>query len=86
MFVHLLSEEGRLIAQHDSPPAGGMRPLTGWIEGEYITDAHLLQWSGPPYSGSAAIEVGIYDPATGARLLTPLGDSRVLLPDVILVR
>jgi hypothetical protein len=86
VFVHLLDGTGRLIAQHDGVPDGGGRPISGWIEGEYIRDVHTLLWLGAPYSGSAIVEVGIYDPVTGARLLTPRGDSFILLQDEITVR
>jgi 4-amino-4-deoxy-L-arabinose transferase-like glycosyltransferase len=86
VFVHLLNAEGRLIAQHDSQPAGGSRPTTGWVEGEYIADHHALQWVDAGYTGPAEIEIGLYDPATGQRLLLPNGDSRLLLPDTVLVR
>lgn len=86
VFTHLLSEDGRLIAQHDGPPASGGRPTTGWVEGEYIADPHALQWVDTIYTGPAMIEVGLYDPRTGLRLLTPRGDSRLLLPDAIIVR
>ena len=86
VFTHLLSEDGRLIAQHDGPPASGGRPTTGWVEGEYIADPHALQWVDTIYTGPAMIEVGLYDPRTGLRLLAPRGDSRLLLPDAIIVR
>jgi hypothetical protein len=86
VFTHLLTEDGRLIAQHDAVPAGGARPTTGWVEGEYITDRHALQWVDTMYAGPAMIEVGLYDSRTGLRLLTPWGDSRLLLPDAIMVR
>ncbi|MBC7314885.1 MAG: glycosyltransferase family 39 protein [Chloroflexi bacterium] len=85
VFTHLLSKEGRLIAQHDAPPAGGERPTTGWVEGEYIVDRHTLQWVDTVYSGPAVIEVGLYDPLSGQRVKTPRGDSRLLLLDVITV-
>lgn len=85
VFTHLLSQDGRLIAQHDGPPVGGERPTTGWVEGEYIVDSHTLQWVDTVYSGPAMLEVGLYNPLTGVRLKTPRGDSRLLLLDVITV-
>jgi hypothetical protein len=86
VFAHLLSAEGKLIAQHDGPPAGGERPTTGWIAGEYIADPHTLHWVDPDYRGPAVLEVGLYDPANGQRAITPQGDSRLLLPSSIIVR
>ena len=40
VFVHLLGPDGRVVAGHDGQPAGGARPTTGWVPGEYVTDAH----------------------------------------------
>lgn len=86
VFTHLLDPGGRLIAQHDSPPANGQRPTTGWLPSEYVTDDHVLRWVDSAYRGKAIIEVGLYDAASGQRLLTPDGDSRLLLVDSIMVR
>ncbi len=80
VFTHLLDASGRLIAQHDSPPANGSRPTSGWVSGEMVTDAHALVFSDNGYSGSAVIEVGLYDPVSGARVPTPDGSGRILLP------
>ncbi|MGI6375024.1 MAG: glycosyltransferase family 39 protein [Anaerolineae bacterium] len=86
VFVHLLGADGRVVAQHDGPPAGGERATTGWVAGEYIVDPHTLQWSDAGYTGPAQVEVGLYDPATGQRLLLAAGESRLLLPEPLLVR
>ena len=85
VFTHLLDRDGRLIAQHDAPPAEGRRPTPGWVEGEYILDPHALTFSQPDYRGPATIEVGLYDPMTGARLPTPDGSGRILLPTTVTV-
>lgn len=85
VFVHLVSEQGRLIAQHDGIPAQGARPTTGWIAGEYITDEHLLRWNDPAFTGKAALHVGLYDATTGERLLALSGESSLLLADEIVV-
>ncbi|MFH1086065.1 MAG: glycosyltransferase family 39 protein [Chloroflexota bacterium] len=86
VFAHLLDEAGRLIAQHDAPPANGERPTTGWVRGEYIGDRHVLAWVEDAYQGAAAIEVGLYDPLSMERLLAPDGASRLLLPSAITVQ
>jgi len=86
VFCHLLSQDGRLVAQHDGPPALGERPTTGWVNDEYIVDPHLLDWVDPAYVGPAVLEVGLYDPVTSERLLNLHGDSRLLLPSSIIVR
>jgi hypothetical protein len=86
VFTHLLDEQGKLIAQHDGPPMGGIRPTTGWVRGEYVIDVHQLTWSDTEYIGQAVLEVGFYEPTSGERLQTPQGESRLLLPSEIVVR
>jgi hypothetical protein len=61
VFVHLLGPDGRLVAGHDSEPAGGARPTTGWVPGEYVADAHELAIPAGLDPGEYAIEVGMYD-------------------------
>ena len=80
VFTHLLGEDGRLIAQHDSAPASGERPMSGWVEGEYIVDRHELAFRDTAYSGPALIEVGLYDPLSGERVRLADGSDRLILP------
>lgn len=81
VFAQLLDENGVLIAQHDSPPANGRRPTTGWVAGEYVTDSHMLVFKeGVAYTGPATVVVGLYDPQTGARLLADNGQDYFVLP------
>jgi 4-amino-4-deoxy-L-arabinose transferase-like glycosyltransferase len=86
VFAQLLNESGVLIAQHDGPPVGGERPTSGWVAGEYIRDEHQLHWLEDDYRGPAILQVGLYDPTTGERLMTPQGDSRIMLGDGTMVR
>jgi uncharacterized membrane protein len=79
VFVHLLAEDGRIVAQHDAPPANGARPTHEWLAGEFITDPHTLVWREPDFAGRARLVVGLYDPATGERLLTTDGRDAVEL-------
>lgn len=68
VFVHLLDEEGRLLAQRDSEPVGGSRPTTTWAPGEVVVDNYgvLLSQDLPP--ADYHLVVGIYLPSTGERL------------------
>jgi hypothetical protein len=84
VFVHLLDEEGQLVAQSDSAPAGGTRPTSGWGEGEVIVDRHGVLLGDELAPGTYELRVGMYLPATGERLPVqdaggkPLGDSLAL--------
>ncbi len=84
VFTHLLAEDGRLIGQHDSPPAQGSRPTTGWLVNEFILDPHDLTLK-EDYEGEARIEVGLYDPRNGQRLQLEDGSDHFILPVTVLV-
>jgi len=85
VFTQLLTADGRLIAQHDGPPADGTRLTTTWVGGEVIADAHTLTFSDPAYSGPARLIVGLYDSATVTRVPTAQGQDHVALPEVVTV-
>lgn len=76
VFVHALNGNDRIVAQNDSPPAGGARPTRGWAAGETILDDHPLAL--PP--GTRALAVGLYDGRTGQRLQLATGGDRLVLP------
>ena len=72
VFVHLVDGEGELLAQDDAPPNAGRYPTSWWLPGDVIRDPHTLPLPGTPTAGWE-LRVGLYDPATGARL--PAFDS-----------
>lgn len=88
VFTHLLNDAGRVIAQHDDVPGQGARPTTSWVAGEYLADSYTLVFNdeGRTYRGPARLEVGFYDPQTGARVLTTSGADHAILPVEIVVR
>ncbi len=63
VFVHVLDQDGELLAQSDGEPANWSRPTTGWLVGEYVSDAHAIALPAEAY----AIRVGFYDPSSGER-------------------
>ncbi len=85
--VQLLSQEGVLLAQHDSAPSRGERPTTGWIAGEYIVDPHRLTFRDETrgYSGPARLIAAFYDPTSGARVTTAEGENHAELINQITV-
>ncbi len=68
VFVHLLSPDGRPLAQHDGIPAAGRRPTTSWQPRERIADAHGIPLPPDLPPGDYELVAGLYDPATGQRL------------------
>jgi len=69
VFVHLVDGAGNILAQSDAVPANWTRPTTGWRPGEYVTDVHTLVLPAELPGGPLTVRVGLYDPATGARLM-----------------
>ncbi len=79
VFTHLLGADGSIVAQHDGYPAEWTRPTGGWLPGEIIVDRHILAWQ-QPYSGPATLRVGLYEAATGARVIWEHGaDAQTLV-------
>jgi 4-amino-4-deoxy-L-arabinose transferase-like glycosyltransferase len=61
-FVHLVDEQGIVVAQRDTWPGRGMYPTTLWQPGEIIADplfVHLPDCAYAPYR--AAVSVGLYE-------------------------
>ena len=83
VFVQLLNDHGRLVAQHDSPPAEGQRPTTGWLTGEVVADRHALRIPDGLPPGRYVLIAGMYDAPSGRRLETAGGDFVPLMEVVV---
>jgi len=89
VFTHLLSEvynadsANFLWGQQDNEPVNNSRPTTTWRSGEIIIDSYAIPIAAHAPSGAYQIEIGLYDPATGARLPLASGDDHLLLASVI---
>ena len=84
VFAQILAADGRLVAQHDGPPATGTKPTRGWVEGEIVTDVHPMAFR-EPYAGTATIVVGLYNPTTMERVVTHVGEDAGRLPSALLI-
>ena len=67
IFVHLLDENGAIVAQHDGQPVAGTYPLPNWQPGAIVADRHPLRLPADLPAGQYALAVGLYDPDTLAR-------------------
>ncbi|MFN8498217.1 MAG: hypothetical protein U0641_10210, partial [Anaerolineae bacterium] len=72
VFVHVGDGEP-LVAQADAPPLAGRAPTSTWRAGQTIADPHALRIRPDAAPGVYPLRVGLYDPATGARL--PITDG-----------
>ena len=84
VFVHLVDENGQIVAQSDAVPSVGTPlaspaeftpyPTERWVPGEVVIDVHTLQWpkeiaSGAPQGAQVyRLVAGMYDPVSGRRL------------------
>jgi hypothetical protein len=82
VFLHLLDGNNNVIVSADAVPGGGDLPTTGWIENEFITDTHAFTLPPDMLEGGYPIEIGLYDPATSARLKTADGQDHVVITSV----
>lgn len=82
VFVHLVDAEGRVLADADSPPFSGLFPTNRWQVGEVLRDRHLLKIPHDLAAGEYTIEIGMYLPATGARVRVNDGADKIVLTTV----
>ena len=80
VFVHAVTPDGRVVAQHDSWPADTHRPTSVLPVGESVRDVHYLTLTEAAALDELTFRVGLYESTTGEKLL--LVDERpfLLLP------
>ncbi|MDX1412816.1 MAG: glycosyltransferase family 39 protein [Candidatus Promineifilaceae bacterium] len=61
VFLHVVSEDGALVAQRDSEPGGGQEITSGWSKGETVTDNHGILLPPELPRGEYKIVMGLYD-------------------------
>jgi hypothetical protein len=71
VFVHLLDENGRNLAQADRQPQAGNYPTALWSPGEQIRDEYALPLS--PTVEKYRVRVGLYRADTSERLQVQSG-------------
>jgi len=84
VFVQLLNTDGQVIAQSDAQPAQGTRPTTGWRSGEIIADDHMLTYNALAHPGPVRLIAGLYDAATGMRVLLDSGADAAQVAELTL--
>jgi hypothetical protein len=82
VFVHLVDANGRVVADADSAPFSGLFPTTRWQVGEVLRDRHALKIPNDLAPGDYALEIGMYLPATGARLPMDGAADKIILLQV----
>ncbi len=92
VFMHMIDEDGQIVAQGDSQPRDGNYPTDIWDEGEIIADKHVLPLPSHLAEGEYRLMVGMYLLETMQRLPAldangmRLSDDQILLPGALQVR
>jgi len=73
VFVHVLDENGQVVAQVDQEPVAILAPTHRWQPGDIIRDPYSLALPPDLPAGTYRLSVGMYLRATGARL--PITDA-----------
>ena len=79
VFVHIVDQNGKLVAQQDQFPDAWRYPTHIWDAGEQIRDSHLLSLNNLP-AGVYRVQIGMYQAETGERL-TPIESNGNELKD-----
>lgn len=61
VFIHILDENGQLVAQRDSEPVGNLKPTDQWVTGETIIDNHGVLLPVDLPTGEYQLLFGLYD-------------------------
>lgn len=86
IFVHGLDCAGKMLGQADGAALARMFPLRLWQAGEAVRDVRQIQLADVPDNGCAQIAVGLFDPASGARLPAVDAAGRALADDRYIIR
>ncbi|MCI0647601.1 MAG: hypothetical protein L0346_22290 [Chloroflexi bacterium] len=60
VFIHVENAAGELVAQVDRPPLAGLRPTSGWVIGEPVSDTYGLLLDETLPAGRYSVWVGLY--------------------------
>lgn len=80
VYVHVVNQQGELVAQDDGYPRAGRSPTSGWQIGDTIVDVRELVLPPGLPTGAYRIAVGWYDWQTSERLPLVNGDDAFVLP------
>ena len=83
VFVHVLDQNGQIVAQSDLPPGGGYAPTSRWPIGQSITDRHGVVLPPTLSAGNYRIVTGLYRP-DGVRLTSTTGSDAIPLVEFTL--
>lgn len=78
VFLHLVGDDGRIMAQQDAEPGGGSLPTTEWIPGEPVSDNHALLIPVHATLGEYRLLLGLYELTDPTARLLAQTDAEML--------
>ena len=81
VFVHVLDQNGKIVAQTDREPGGGQQPTTSWASNELIVDRYGVLIPEDTAPGTYTIEIGLYG-LEGTRLPVKAGGDALIVTSV----
>ncbi|MFP4436688.1 MAG: glycosyltransferase family 39 protein [Chloroflexaceae bacterium] len=67
VFVHLVDDAGRIVAEDNQRPQGGAFPLPRWTPGDWVEDPHPLTLPADLPPGQYKLRAGLYLPEERGR-------------------
>ncbi len=67
-FIHLIDNQGNVVAQGDAPPRDGVWPTSKWRAGESVPSSYRLALPTNLPAAGYSLLVGMYAPESGERL------------------
>ena len=79
VFIHVVDASGQIWGQRDTEPLAGVDPTSHWGEGQIVRDRYefSIDIAGP--REGYGLEIGMYDPDTGARLPLSNGETKLMV-------
>jgi hypothetical protein len=86
VFVHIIDDTGKLWVQDDSRPVRYASNTNRWLPGQAILDRHDLPLPAETPPGSYQVRLGLYNEASGVRLLVADAEGAPVDDQVLLTR
>jgi hypothetical protein len=86
VFVHLLGEDGALVAQHDGIPASGTLPTSLWPVDEHLLDVHKVVVPEGVTAVNGRLIAGMYNTETLTRQPFANGQDFITIAEVVFAR
>lgn len=83
VFVHVLDQNGQIVAQTDREPGGGLVPTTIWQPNQAVLDRYGVLIPADAAAGAYAIEIGLYD-FNNTRLKIDAGGDALDIANIVI--